>query len=71
MKVDTYKCDVCNVQKQTSNHWWLLRLVPDQNSSEPLGANILRWDADDPLNSDFEHICGADCVTQWLSKNLL
>lgn len=78
MKVDTYKCDICGIQKQDANHWFRAFTVPG-------GAIILTWDAvkDDGSMPSFEStpgffvvkniadICGADCVTQWLSRNLL
>ena len=68
MKIDSWKCDICNVQRREANHWFrAYKLISG-------GVVIIHWD-EKPTGDDVEnfeaHLCGADCVTQWLSKNLL
>lgn len=71
MKVDSYKCDGdgCRTQKQDANHWFRgYKLI------NGAGVVIIQWDATPTTDEveDFEaHLCGAACVTEWLSKNLL
>lgn len=69
MKVETYACDRCHVQKKDVNHWFrAYKLMRKQ------GVVIIEWDATPTGDEveDFEaHLCGANCVTEWLSKNLL
>lgn len=68
-KIDTFQCDVCQVQKQKSNHWFR-----GYKLTEARGVVIITWDAV-PTADDVEdlevHLCGAECVNQWLSKTLL
>lgn len=69
MKIDTYQCDICQVQKRDANHWFRGYKLSDQR-----GIVIIGWDAipTGDVVEDFEaHLCGADCLHQWLSKNLL
>lgn len=68
MKIDTFQCDVCKTQKKEANHWF-------KGYKFLLGGlAIHRWD-DTPTGDDVEnfeaHLCGADCLTQWISKNFL
>ena len=68
MKIDSWSCDICGVQKQRTNHWFR----GYQLSAG--GIVIIPWDAPPTADNveDFEkHLCGADCSTQWLSKTLL
>ena len=69
MKVDSYKCDVCQTQKREANHWFRgYKLLITR------GVVVIEWDGSPPLDDveNFEsHLCGADCVMQWVSKNLL
>lgn len=74
MKVDTFQCDGCGKQKEKSNHWFRGYELPMS------GVVIVSWDVARavidgeslPLDLDkAAHLCGAACVTEWLSKNLL
>jgi hypothetical protein len=62
MRVETYKCDVCGVQKGGTNHWWLMWFEdgPDENV---LVLKIMRWD-DRLLGShpSERHFCGEACA---------
>ncbi len=68
MEIKTHACDICTVQKQGANHWWRIHKRIDG------GVVITRWE-DTPTTDDVEnfeaHLCGANCVHEWLSKNLL
>lgn len=75
MKVDSYKCDQCATQKREVNHWFKGYTLPNN-----AGLVIVQWDVTravidgDSLVLDLDkaaHLCGASCVTEWLSKNLL
>ena len=75
MKIDSFACDVCGKQKKEANHWFRGRELPSS-----AGVVIVQWDVEravidgDSLVLDLNkdaHLCGAECATQWLSKNLL
>jgi hypothetical protein len=71
-KLDTYICDGCQRQKTASNHWFKAYKL-----NGVVGVVIVSWEVFEvsdrlELSADGEaHLCGADCVTQWTSKNLL
>lgn len=53
MKVDTYKCDVCGVEKKVANRWWILWIRDDGLALDPWekkGAN--------PAYAHAYHVCG-------------
>ena len=82
MKLETFACDVCNIQKQPSNNWWKVFLA---KTGEVLtGVIVMRWDAEsftepkeietrascytpDPASA---HLCGSTCLHKWMSKEL-
>lgn len=76
MKVETYACDQCKTQKKDANHWFKAYRFEDVQ-----GVAIVPWKAESVYiagggtvsavteNAD-AHLCGANCVTEWLSKNL-
>lgn len=69
MEVQTFACDICQTQKKAANHWF-------RGFRLPQGVLITEWDVTAGsvirgLEEPHAHLCGADCVTQWLSKNLL
>lgn len=68
MKVDSYKCDGCGTEKKGANHWFrAYKLMAG-------GVVIIPWDGMSPHDDveDFEaHLCGAACVSKWVSENLL
>ncbi len=70
MKVQTYACDVCSIQKQPSNNWWKVYVVEG-------GAIVLQWDTTLPfdyygsVDKADAHLCGQKCILEWLSKSVL
>jgi len=68
MKVDTYKCDQCGIQKGVTNHWWRGYAFGDCK-----GIVVIEWDGIPPTENvkDFEaHLCGLSCLSEWVSKQL-
>ena len=65
-EIKTYACDECRVQKKETNHWWEVFRLPDTQ-----GIAIFPFDGE-----SFEgwvkvaDLCGANCVAQYMSKNL-
>ena len=81
MKIETFACDVCKVQKKDANHWFKvyilrpLRSKSDDRAPEPTGFVVTTWEAEKPTmtNGDIGeagHICGHNCATQYISKKL-
>ncbi|HEX5704908.1 MAG TPA: hypothetical protein VFX97_17045 [Pyrinomonadaceae bacterium] len=77
MKVDTYQCDICRVQKKDANHWFEGYLLSGED--KPAGVQIHRWGSNpvtgevhgpSPEHADV-HLCGAACAINWISENLL
>lgn len=67
MKVDTYQCEICGVQKAAANHWWKVYPVLG-------GLIILEWDAElvngiHPTETP-AHLCGESHTLEWVSKRL-
>lgn len=61
----TYKCKQCGTEKQSTNHWFLIRITSD-------GYQIYNWQwgiqndrIDDPT---FEIVCGQRCAHKELDK---
>lgn len=86
MKIDhPYACNVCQVQKKETNHWWkafLLRGVEDELKTT--GIVVVPWEVNEvrgpaptfePIksllvdNAD-AHLCGRECATKYISKTL-
>lgn len=67
MKIDSYACDVCQVQKKAANHWWR-----GYKLSDAQGVVIVEWDSTtvEPVENFEAHLCGASCVAEWVSKRL-
>ena len=68
MKVDTYQCDGCRIQKKETNHWFRGYKLLDQQS-----IAIVEWNGTPPsdeVENSEAHLCGASCVTEWVSKTL-
>lgn len=62
MKIASYKCDECGVQKQESNHWVIC-----------LHRNWLEfwpWSEEMAIKSGFLHLCGEGCAAKVLSKQI-
>lgn len=64
MKVDTYSCDVCEVQKGATNHWFVGGVFGDT------GAFVQPWAAATTTLSNNVHLCGLDCAAKWLLRKL-
>ena len=66
MKSESFTYDVCGTKKQTTNHWFKVRV------GEAL--HIYRWDffgeGADYGFIPIQHVCGSDCATKVLNKFL-
>lgn len=68
MKIETFACDQCKTQKKDANHWFRAAVLVDASivirpwESRPLELELKTPEA---------HLCGAACVSQWVSQNLL
>lgn len=84
MKIEIpWACDQCRVHKKESNHWYLGFIL--RNHTSIVGIQIVEWGITGvemgeqvrlsmevlPVDAADAHLCGANCVTEWLSKNLL
>jgi len=76
MKIETHACDNCKAQKKETNHWWKVY------QCSLGGVLVTAWDSNPRRRKNPQttpeveftaetHLCGASCVTEWLSKNLL
>ena len=69
MKIETFCCDVCQVQKKDANRWWTAYRVAG-------GLSILSFHSDPPGEKDLidevepAHLCGEECAMKYISKNL-
>lgn len=69
MKIETYRCDVCGIQKGETNHWWIITL-PDLAS--PARSELILSPATDDQHrdsNDFD-LCGAACVQKKVAEFL-
>jgi hypothetical protein len=70
MELCVYKCDICGRERQSSNHWYVVRA----------GAafHIYHWDywadrmgeGSDDLSIPLKHICGQECLQRLLAPFL-
>jgi hypothetical protein len=63
-KVDTYRCDVCEVQKRETNHWFVV-------STEAPGYFAVRtWENAGSMvkSPSASHVCGLECATKLLAR---
>jgi hypothetical protein len=72
MKVDTYECDVCRVQKKEANHWWL---ASDHVFSGHGSFAVYPWSEKDFVEKEWPdlpliHMCGESCVQKKLAEFL-
>jgi hypothetical protein len=68
-----YACNICNVLKKPSNRWYRCYLHIELT---PVLV-VLHWDSMNPVGMDQlsvenadAHLCGIECLHQWISKNL-
>jgi len=65
--LNTHTCDVCNIQRQPSNHWFAIFRTLG-------GILVLEWETS-ASNEGYDvdnataHLCGHPHVTEWMSKN--
>ena len=61
----TYKCDICGVQKQDSNHWFRAEHRPDRDMFV-----LAKWDSEDRVIGEFKtlHLCGLQCAVKAMLK---
>jgi hypothetical protein len=61
MKVDSFKCDGCGIQKGANNHWFIVSAVD-------LSIHVSAWVSD---AHGWDHYCSDACVIKavqrWLS----
>ena len=66
MKIETYKCDYCDVRKGDANHWFL-RALDTTNFLLFLWEDELKYTCDDK-GLLYEHICSQGCASKALSQ---
>jgi len=69
MKVDSYKCDGCGIQKGENNHWFKFRSYPNEGNGSEFIVNDWNNKSEDYANT--KHLCSDACVIRmvqsWLS----
>jgi hypothetical protein len=81
VRVETYKCDVCGAERKEANHWWKGRTAHARSNGgrgPVVGVFVSKWEAHEkyfehatPAWSEQEsHLCGENCVAQFVSKSL-
>jgi len=81
MKVETYACDLCGVQKKAANRWWKVFLLQSAINDATVGVLTVEWDVNSitkplaradllPERAD-AHLCGSQHVLEWIQKQLL
>lgn len=68
MKVDTFACDICAVQKKEVNHWFKGCIFLDKMRTRSI--QISPWDSEYPLAHESKHFCGVEHAIKWASKTL-
>ena len=63
MRISTFKCDYCDTQKGTTNHWWLRQVKYP-------GFLLIPWTTDLAYEDSYEHICSQSCASKALSQYL-
>lgn len=63
MQQVTYTCDVCQKQKQETNHWFLLL-------ADSKWVSFCHWDSEQANIGHIIHLCGQECATKKLSEFL-
>jgi hypothetical protein len=70
MELRVYKCDICSREKQSSNHWFVVRLGD--------ACHIYHWEywqdrigeGSDDTSLPLKHICGQECLQRLLAPFL-
>ena len=72
MKIDTWACDICKIQKKETNHWFRgLELDSCSPDEKPVRCiQILPWEAKLPETVECSHLCGIECVMKWCGREL-
>jgi hypothetical protein len=74
----SYRCDICNIEKQESNHWWKGYIL-DATPIQSRGLMVIPWLSFDlglsdggriKLQKPDVHLCGEAHAIEWASKNL-
>ena len=77
----SYRCDICNIEKQESNHWWKGYIFTDEED-DTIALTITPWAIENlETVSIFEqskvklpkpdaHLCGEAHAIEWASRNL-
>lgn len=85
MKSESFKCDVCQVEKTASNHWFKGYLIDAGELNSPMasvqksaGIMIIPWDVK-TFSTPFKnhglpeadaHLCGEQHAIQWANQQL-
>lgn len=64
MRENVYRCDVCGVAKQESNHWFLA----SQHGAHGPTWSISTWTEVDARQDDVTHLCGQECAVKKLTE---
>lgn len=69
MKVDSYKCDGCGIQRGDGNHWFKFRAYPNEGNGAEFIVND--WKSEGTEYPNTVHLCSDACVVKtvqaWLS----
>jgi len=65
MKLETYSCDVCGVQRGPSNHWIVAFPIGIKMWFSPWNELTIEDDA-----KGLQHICGQKCASTLLSRTI-
>ena len=70
MRIETYRCDVCGVEKREANHWWWLGWNESYQRAVLLTAAVRaqRFSEDENVKYVKFDLCGEACVTKKLSE---
>jgi hypothetical protein len=70
MRIETYRCDVCGVEKREANHWWWLAWNEGYKRALLLSAAVRaqRFSEDDSIAYVRFDLCGEACVVKKLAE---
>jgi hypothetical protein len=63
-----WQCDICSTPKKPSNGWFVALIEFPKTESERVV--IMKWNDSLAEQEGVSHICGLDCASRWLVKEL-
>ncbi len=63
-----YLCDICQQAKRPSNGWFCAFV--ESPETEAVRVIVVKWNDELAEREDVRHICGIDCGSRWLVKEL-